>query len=220
MKNFYFFIILIFFISNVSSESLEDLEYENLELLTFINDCNYDTQRCLIFSNSTFLNSNSTCLVKHINEPSLNYSNIIGIVGYKDSILICGNHKSNNSLIVYSYNFTIEKQSFVYSDKVNITHVIQPQFSSSRYLIINHNHINLNISRHLHENSTRSISYFMNPKEFTKNAENYTEPTNAPLENDIQSNNYVSDENNSPALTVSFSTLTISLLLLSFINIL
>lgn len=203
-------------------------------------DINNQVYVGLIFSNVSYqFTSNSTCLVKHINEPSWNYSNIIGIVGYKDSILICGNHQSNNSLIVYSYNFTNEKQSFVYSDKANITHVIQLQFSSPRYclffsdktnssilfdiyqnkVIINHNHLNLNISRHLHENSTRSISYFMNPKEFTKNVRNYTEPTNAPLENDILPNNYVSDENNSPTLTVSFSTLTISLLL-SFINIL
>lgn len=52
-------IILIFFISNVSSESLEDLGYENLELSTFINDCNYDTQRCniTVYQNSILYNS-------------------------------------------------------------------------------------------------------------------------------------------------------------------
>ncbi|KAM9979312.1 hypothetical protein ACTFIY_008544 [Dictyostelium cf. discoideum] len=203
----------------------------------YTSDINNQVYVGLIFSYiSNGSTSNSTCLVKLINEPLLNYSNIIGIVGNNDSILICGNHQSNNSLIVYSYSFTSEKQSFVYSDKVYITHVIQPQFSSSRYclffsdktnssilfdidqnkVIINHNHLNLNISGHLNENSTRSISYFMNPKEFTKDIINYSEP----LEKDIPPNNYDSNENNSPTLIVSFSTLTISLLLLSFINIL
>ncbi|KAM9952533.1 hypothetical protein ACTFIR_007587 [Dictyostelium discoideum] len=235
MENFYFFItFLIFYLTNISSANVrfDYLGYENLQFSTFINDCNYDTQRCnltvyqniimyrsiksltfldgfdvlvpsqngyqfadvfldelnkesalydfgqtcrlavqgpyfyhcvvpefhrdfvancltidifssfyyyytrdiknqvyvgLIFTNSSVWgDSNSTCLVKHINETLLNYENIISIVGYNDSILICGNHQLNNSLIVYSYNFTNEKQSFVFADKINITHVIQP----------------------------------------------------------------------------------------------
>ncbi|KAM9994647.1 hypothetical protein ACTFIZ_007772 [Dictyostelium cf. discoideum] len=193
----------------------------------------------LTFTNSSIWgDSNSTCLVKHINEPLLNYENIIGIVGYNDSILICGNHQLNNSLIVYSYNFTNEKQSFVFSDKINITHVIQPQFSSTRYclffsnitnssilfdiyqnkVILNHNHLNLNISRHLYENSSRSISYFIYPKQYIEyNFTKYSEPTLEPIKNNTQPNNYVNNENNSSTLTVSFSILTISVLLLSFI---
>ncbi|KAM9973981.1 hypothetical protein ACTFIW_007643 [Dictyostelium discoideum] len=193
----------------------------------------------LIFTNSSVWgDSNSTCLVKHINETLLNYENLISIVGYNDSILICGNHQLNNSLIVYSYNFTNEKQSFVFADKINITHVIQPQFSSTKYclffsnitnpsilfdiyqnkVILNHNHFNLNISRHLYENSSRSISYFMYPKQFTLyNFTKYSEPTLEPIKNNTQPNNYANNENNSSTLTVSFSILTISVLLLSFI---
>ncbi|KAM9972890.1 hypothetical protein ACTFIR_012260 [Dictyostelium discoideum] len=65
MKNYYFFIILIFFISNVSRESLEDLGYENLEFLTFINDCKYDTQRCnlTVYQNSILNNSFSEPII-------------------------------------------------------------------------------------------------------------------------------------------------------------
>ncbi|KAM9975976.1 hypothetical protein ACTFIR_009817 [Dictyostelium discoideum] len=123
-------------------------------------------------------------------------------------------------------------------NRIFITHVIQPQFSPTKYclffsnitnssilfdiyqnkVILNHNHFNLNISRHLYENSSRSINYFMYPKQFTLyNFTKYSEPTLEPIKNNTQPNNYANNENNSSTLTVSFSILTISVLLLSFI---
>ncbi|EGC31265.1 expressed protein [Dictyostelium purpureum] len=119
--------------------------------------------------------------LNQIKVPILNYTDIIGILGYNDSILICGNHPSNNSLIVYKYNITTEEQQFLFTNDMILTHVIQHQFASTQNclffsnksnssilydifnerIILKNDKLNLNISEHLEQGNERTIYYFM-----------------------------------------------------------
>ncbi|KAN0029492.1 hypothetical protein ACTA71_007621 [Dictyostelium dimigraforme] len=253
MNKLCFLFIFLIFLENGFSQGLVPIQYlniivskyESLEFSTFINDsyCHYYTRdiKNQVFAGLIYTNYekgiknkvNSTCLTKQIKEPLLNYENVIGILGFKDSILICGNHQSNNSLVVYSYNFKSEEQSFVFTDRISITHVIQPQFSSTRYcvffsdktnstilydiyeneVIVNHYHLNLNISRDLFENSTRTISYFIHPKEFKNKIPDYSEPTNEPIKNYTQVNNNQNNSSTGSILSNTFFMILISVLL-------
>ncbi|EGC31260.1 hypothetical protein DICPUDRAFT_82833 [Dictyostelium purpureum] len=134
--------------------------------------------------------------LNQIKVPILNYTDIIGILGYNDSILICGNHPSNNSLIVYKYNITTEEQQFLFSNDMKLTHVIQHQFLSTQNclffsnksnssilydifnerIILKNDKLNLNISEHLEQGNERTIYYFMHDAEIEK----YIPPINRP----------------------------------------
>ncbi|EGC38725.1 hypothetical protein DICPUDRAFT_148533 [Dictyostelium purpureum] len=127
--------------------------------------------------------------LNQIKVPILNYTDIIGILGYNDSILICGNHPSNNSLIVYKYNITTEEQQFLFTNNMKLTHLIQHQFASNQNclffsnksnssilydifnerIILKNDKLNLNISEHLEQGNERTIYYFMHDASNEKN---------------------------------------------------
>ncbi|KAN0029490.1 hypothetical protein ACTA71_007619 [Dictyostelium dimigraforme] len=126
-----------------------------------------------------------------------------------------------------------------FPDRISITHVIQPLYSSTRYrvffsdkenstilydiyenkVIVNHYHLNLNISRDLFENSTRTISYFIHPKEFKNGLRNYSEPTNEPIKNYTQVNNNQNNSSTGSILSNTFFMILISVLLSFFNNL-